>query len=463
MIKYNTGDIVKRASQLADLENSSFISWNENVQMLNEAYQKLYQKTINHDDKTFLVEVPLGLPAAYGQRELRFALPDDFFQLYSIRDANTGKIVVRKSMNDPVSTVRYDIINNELVISGDCNMALVMSYFPVPQTLTLKAKPVKAKMPTMTGMIFSDMCDKRVVWLTGDRTNGYKVWWHDLESETSLNANVPDFFTAGNQTIVGLIATKIGILLYTDDAHWVILAWNNLGSVLMSGMNGIMPVFITRDKSVYYIPSVSDGILHGIDYGGLSLRVKDVSDSAAYAHFAYTQLPGTFRGCVGFLEDDLGSGFLLRQPDGFATDYDRTVYRFDFDKGIYEAAGDFAVDFDGFAYVIGGFTLQQHVLRNISRNMVASGVVGVNKLDDDTGYGYTTSDGFIHGIFDDTEISYPNNAFVQLISYFMAIQYKSKQNADAAGLVALYQNAEEQFYDSIGRDDFQYTRINNVY
>ena len=36
MIKYTTKDIVNRAKQLADLNNSDFISWNENINLLNE-------------------------------------------------------------------------------------------------------------------------------------------------------------------------------------------------------------------------------------------------------------------------------------------------------------------------------------------------------------------------------------------------------------------------------------------
>ena len=57
MIKYTTKDIVNRATQLADLENSDFISWNENINLLNESWQKIYQQLIDNGDKTFIKEL----------------------------------------------------------------------------------------------------------------------------------------------------------------------------------------------------------------------------------------------------------------------------------------------------------------------------------------------------------------------------------------------------------------------
>ena len=46
MIRYNASDVIKKAKQLADLENSDFISWNESITLLNDAYQNIYQKAL---------------------------------------------------------------------------------------------------------------------------------------------------------------------------------------------------------------------------------------------------------------------------------------------------------------------------------------------------------------------------------------------------------------------------------
>ena len=93
--------------------------------------------------------------------------------------------------------------------------------------------------------------------------------------------------------------------------------------------------------------------------------------------------------------------------------------------------------------------------------------IGVNKIDYDTGYGLSDkvdSDSLvIHSILESTELDYPNNFFYEMLAYQLAIQYKAKQNADCNGLLALYQQAEDQFYDTITRDDYQPTRIQNAY
>ena len=54
MITYFASDIIKKATQLADLENSNFISWNENISLLNDAYTKVYSDIINQNDLYYI-------------------------------------------------------------------------------------------------------------------------------------------------------------------------------------------------------------------------------------------------------------------------------------------------------------------------------------------------------------------------------------------------------------------------
>ena len=61
------------------------------------------------------------------------------------------------------------------------------------------------------------------------------------------------------------------------------------------------------------------------------------------------------------------------------------------------------------------------------------------------------------------ELDTPNSFFDAMLSYSLALQYKAKQNAINEGLVTLYQNAENQFFNSIPQDTFSNSRIQNVY
>ena len=76
-MKYNISDIVKAAKQVADIENSDFISWNENIRLLNEAWTAVHQKLINKGDFTFVNEMNITKEQP---------LPEDFYQVSSILD-----------------------------------------------------------------------------------------------------------------------------------------------------------------------------------------------------------------------------------------------------------------------------------------------------------------------------------------------------------------------------------------
>jgi hypothetical protein len=51
MLHYSTRDIITRARELADLENSNFITWAENMKLLDECYKKLPQWVLDAIDE----------------------------------------------------------------------------------------------------------------------------------------------------------------------------------------------------------------------------------------------------------------------------------------------------------------------------------------------------------------------------------------------------------------------------
>lgn len=62
-----TKDIINRAKRIADLENSDFITYNEQIQMLNDCYNEVYKKTISVDKElqTFCYELVTSYPEEY--------------------------------------------------------------------------------------------------------------------------------------------------------------------------------------------------------------------------------------------------------------------------------------------------------------------------------------------------------------------------------------------------------------
>ena len=146
-MKYNISDIVKAAKQIADIENSDFISWNENIRLLNEAWTAVHQKLINKGDFTFVNEMDIGK-----EQEL----PSDFYQVSSILD-NYHTPVPRYSIGMNDSQIWYKIINNKLILNG--LQSAKLTYFTKPQFLTYPAETINDALPLSEGETIEFACD----------------------------------------------------------------------------------------------------------------------------------------------------------------------------------------------------------------------------------------------------------------------------------------------------------------
>ena len=146
-MKYNISDIVKAAKQVADLENSDFISWNENIRLLNEAWAAVHQKLINKGDFTFVNEMNITK-----EQEL----PSDFYQVLSVLD-NYHTPVSRYSIGMNDSQIWYKLINNKLILNG--LQSAKFTYFTKPQFLTYPADTITDALPLQEGEVIKFACD----------------------------------------------------------------------------------------------------------------------------------------------------------------------------------------------------------------------------------------------------------------------------------------------------------------
>lgn len=149
MLHYKASEIVQRAMTLANLQNSSFISATENRQVINDAFWALYQVMIDAGEVSMLKQIkhPAFTDGYY-------KLPDDFYQLYSVKD-NYGNGVLRKNKNTIKNGKCYDIRMRDfeetqgdppetVMVQKPCvinyNHALIdeIEYYPVPKTLDVE-------------------------------------------------------------------------------------------------------------------------------------------------------------------------------------------------------------------------------------------------------------------------------------------------------------------------------------
>ena len=150
-MKYNISDIVRAAKQIADLENSDFISWNENIRLINEAWTSVHQKLINKGDMTFVNEMNITKEQY---------LPEDFYQVMSILD-NYNTPVARYSIGMNDSQIWYKLINNKIILNGLSSAKL--TYFTKPQFITYSAETITDALPLQEGEEVKFACGNYVL------------------------------------------------------------------------------------------------------------------------------------------------------------------------------------------------------------------------------------------------------------------------------------------------------------
>ena len=171
---YKVSDIVKAAKQIADIENSDFISWNENIRLLNEAWTAVHQKLINKGDFTFVNEMNITK-----EQEL----PSDFYQVLSVID-NYHTPVPRYSIGMNDSQIWYKLINNKLILNG--LQSAKLTYFTKPQFLTYSADTIVDALPLEAGEVIKFACDNYAL------TN--KNVWDIKEASIVRAANETDVY-----------------------------------------------------------------------------------------------------------------------------------------------------------------------------------------------------------------------------------------------------------------------------
>lgn len=171
---YKVSDIVKAAKQIADLENSDFISWNENIRLVNEAWTAVHQKLINKGDMTFVDEMDIGKAQP---------LPENFYQVLSILD-NYNTPVPRYSIGMNDSQIWYKLINNKIILNG--LQSAKLTYFTKPQFLTYSADTIIDALPLEAGEVIKFACDNYAL------TN--KNVWDIKEASIARAANETDVY-----------------------------------------------------------------------------------------------------------------------------------------------------------------------------------------------------------------------------------------------------------------------------
>lgn len=416
MITYTASDIVRRAMSLADIENSDFITFSDKISLLNEAYQTLYQKGLNKDVNAFVRYI--------NTRDKIIQLPRDFYQLKAVtlgRDKDV-KVILRRPANASFNTLSYDMINNTLQINGETSGGTIcVEYFPVPATLTLPNVTKNLELQNVLDMhkdIYLEQVDTDVYIKTLDYVKKVELAKTPSVDIPRLLIHMEDDF----------ITFSDSITQYLFDLNTEQITETNLPVVIY---NHRTYLYDSTNKKLL-IPNLNVAVEDlDIDLHNCTINILS-EDKTKYVGQNYNDglfingNPQSFSASKMFYWNDLvylsnGSALLV-------------VYHFDKDY--------------------------------IENTLLDEAIVSIVDIDDNTGYGYLgkrLNNYNLVSFFDDTQLNFPNNTYFVFMSYLLAFAFKAKQGSDTSQLAIQLERAEETFYDTLARDDWNPTRITNVY
>lgn len=278
MTTYNAKDLIEQAQMLADLQNSDFISWKENMMFLDNAWADLYQQIINHGDKSFL--------KTFSFEGERCELPRDFYQLQYVcyNDGLNEVPINRKAKTSLTGGPFYDLVEDEIVIYNRMNSLRKVSvyYYPVKDSITYASDDQKVS--AIDGNII-DVCDKNVLY---EKNGDYSV--RDIINGTETTTQ-SGFMLTDNGVISDTTKPwfkKDNKAYYTEWADGTLTVKKYNGTVLHTVDVSEDPDFPTQKINAFYnnqLVCVRDGNLESFDLetGVVETIAEDLTSDRVYS------------------------------------------------------------------------------------------------------------------------------------------------------------------------------------
>ena len=420
-----TSDLFKRAKQLADLEGSDFISWNEAISCINESNVGLYEKLISMGDNSFV--------KSYRTTKEEEELPEDFWQLKGVWLWNNGNLqtINRRADNNGVHHLSYELRNGKLYLFGNPNDVLV-EYFPKPEKLYFKPHDVAIGLDATS--VCLDCHKHTFLCETEDESENETLSIIDLDDIKTAK----DFLQIAHSDIVRAFITENFVFVITENDMTIY----DIMSGYSATVTGYAPL-ITESGKEFIVDT--EGVIKYFHIGNGSIsasEIKTVEDIAG----------GEFYVCDDNLED------FYYISDGELYHNDTDLNTGDPKHMIYSEGKCYCLADTGF------FVIENDEAKIIEGSTGLN--VGFIGIDERTGYGYCTKKFgayYVCPYCEDTPLNYPNSTYFQIISYILAIAFKSKQGADITLLQNQLAMIEQTFEETLGSDAFQFPRMGNVY
>ena len=457
-MKYYASDIIKKARIAADLVNSDFIDWYEEVSLLNDSYQSLYQNLVEINDPSFVKIIETT--------DKRIQLPDDFHQLRCVTLLRNGfsTPILRRSFSESYNSMSYEILGSELHINtpyvqSPPDGVYHIEYFASPATLLFPNEDKNITTDIDSSIFSSDVIASNTKFVIEDMDITY------------MSSPIP--FVLHDRKFKVAYISKDNMISLTDDyddgtyyPFARVQRYKGVNDSLVYNTASSLPVIFDDGAiGLYFNDAYHDPQLF---YNTKTLTSKNASDILLSND--YLQIPEYFdddnrmtENLIIFAKVDLS--------DIWSVDSNGYVYHFDEQIMVNDRPIVITQPYykDGILYGISSNNFITFNSDNTISIRIIDNLKGIEGLDENTGYGFIIANDddeeivLLKSWVNDTLLDYPNSFFFQTITYALAVQYKIKQNADASGLQAIYTGYYDNFMKSLPQDVYMPSRINNVY
>ena len=423
----NTSDLFRRARQLADLEGSDFISWNEAENCINESYIGLYERLINMGDNSFV--------DSFHTSEKEVELPRDFWQLKGVYLWNNGNLqtINRRADNSGIHHLSYEMRNGKLYFFGNPNDILV-EYYKKPKYLTMPPSDKEVSLNLPEGAVILACHAHTFVYKTQNEEENDIICVYDIDGIK----NAYDIFETFNESAIWINKDFVFTLIDDD------LTVYDLATGETYTFENSKPL-VTESGELYVINNdyICELVFNGDSYAIRQIKELPLASGALY-----------------YVCDDAFNDFycIVNSVSG------NTVFHNEEDTE--QNARNIIYAKERCYYVVmnkAGYFDEE------GNHLVKAGIgspVGFISINENTGYGYCTKKYnklWVCAYCEDTVLDFPNSFYFQMLSYLLAIAFRSKQGADISILSSQLEMVSQTFEDTLGSDAFQFPRMGNVY
>jgi hypothetical protein len=409
------------------------------TQYLNDAWREVFQEVVNSGRKDFVKEVHIVGVGVGNFTE--YQLPDDFYQMVSLKNPQSGDIVLRATESSTATSGTFEVVNGKLRLYGGNQGNLLLTYYLKPLWLTYPEKDLPIELPSFDVL---DTCKNSVLCKVEDALVIKNIITNEVIGSMETYP-VAGLFQPRYYLGAGHVVTYYQT--YDEQEYHSYINYRNYnGDILWEGEVSDVGIF-GKDFNGYVYYTIFDGEKH-------NLYLMNTHQSNV--------LPETFT-----------SFAITRDKMIVANDTDLYIYDRDAEPSNPTSTGyhitmltpvEKQIDNADIVYVVtddkiyqlsikpGKYLLEdEDVFCLRGYGIVEKGLVATN--------GTNT---YIIDLTPDILMNFPNDLYTTLVSANLAMRVTLKQNAVNEGLNTLYDNTLSLFHNSFNEEN-SYYRIKNVY